>query len=76
MSFVAPVLVVFALSMAAFTDPQSTNTIWIAVNQIVALVRPIDCAQGAHTKIVTENGSFCVLEDPASVKQRMEEAVR
>lgn len=73
MTYAAPILVIFALSMACFTDPQGVFSIWIAKPAVVSVIHSVDCAKGAHTKITTASGSICVRETPEEVVKRLDE---
>lgn len=76
MKYLAPILLTFSIVMACFTDPQGVNGIWIVPSQVVAILHPVDCASGAHTKIITQSGAFCVIETPAQVRQRLDDTER
>lgn len=74
MSYIAPALLLISLVMACFTDPQGVLGIWISSEQVVSVLHPTDCTPEAHTKIVTQSGSFCVLETPQEVLQRLQKS--
>lgn len=72
MKILAPILVVFALALACFTDPEGLG-IWVARAEVVAVLHAKDCAPGAHTKIVTSSGMLCVQESPQQVLKVLED---
>lgn len=61
MSYLAPILVVFAL--VAYTTPDD-HPIYVNRDQVVAITKAhdYDCKPGAQTKIITGNGYSCVQE--------------
>lgn len=69
MKYLAPILVIFAI----LTDPMG-NTIYVAKKAIVAVTAPVrgECESDARAKIYTSTVQFCVAEDPADVRNKIE----
>jgi hypothetical protein len=69
MKWLAPALVIFAL----LTDPQG-RIIYIAKEAVVAVTAPVrgECDKDAHSKIYTSTVQFCVAEDPADARNKIE----
>lgn len=70
MKLIAPILVIFAI----FTDPQG-HTIYIAKKAVVGVTAPVrgECEKDAHAKIYTSTIQLCVAEDPATVRNSIED---
>jgi hypothetical protein len=69
MKYFAPICVVFA----CFTAPQGDLGIWVMKSQVVSVQHPVDCAKGAHTKIITLAGNVCVVETPQQVLKTLDD---
>lgn len=72
MKVLAPMLIVFALALACFTDPEGLG-IWVARAEVVAVLHAKDCAAPAKTKIITSSGMLCVQETPQQVLKVLED---
>src|SRR5579859_5210927 len=68
MKYLAPILVVFAI----LTDPQG-HAIYIARKAVVAITATVTgCEHDARAKVYTSTVQFCVAEDPADVRNKVE----
>lgn len=70
MSWVAPLLLIFSLTMACLTDPQGF-AVWIAKDQVTEVTRNIDGPAQAKSRVTTSSGSVYVLEAPADVIKKL-----
>jgi hypothetical protein len=58
---------------AILTDPRGAD-LYIVKSQVVGVSKPAgECAPDTHAKVFTTAGAFCVAEDPADVKRKVDE---
>ena len=62
-----------ALTVFVCLQDPAQQGIWIVASGVSTLLKPIGCAPGSNTKIITTSGAaFCVRETPQQVMKLLE----